>query len=98
MGTATGFAGASVSYVGNRLGPFLGRSLTGSPLPRAGFPDYTQIDARVGVRYDAWQFDVFVNNVADERGLLGGGGGSFNAATFNYIQPRTMGLSLSKAF
>jgi outer membrane receptor protein involved in Fe transport len=88
----TGFVGAAASYVGNRVGEF-----TGSP-QRQDLPGYTKTDLRAGTKYDSWTVNVFVNNVADTRGVLNGGLGQFPPYGFVLIQPRTVGLSASRAF
>ena len=88
----TGFVGAAASYVGNRVGEF-----TGSP-QRQDLPGYTKTDLRGGTKYDSWTVNVFVNNVADTRGVLNGGLGQFPPYGFVLIQPRTVGLSASRAF
>jgi len=93
----SGFVGASASYVGDREGVFQGSSL-GSPLPRQNYPSYARADLRAGVRRGAWATNLFVNNVADKRGVRGGGLGNFPPYAFQYIQPRTVGLSLSRTF
>jgi iron complex outermembrane receptor protein len=88
-----GFAGGSFSYVGDRKGVFRSVAL------RQTFPAYTQVDLRAGVRHDSWTVNAFITNVADKRGVLTGGlGTSPNPLAFNYIQPRTAGLALSKTF
>jgi outer membrane receptor protein involved in Fe transport len=57
---------------------------------------YAKIDVHVGLRYESWSASLFVNNVADKRGIVGPTNIPFLAA--NYIQPRTVGLSVSKSF
>ena len=86
------FASASVSYVGSREGIFV-------PSPqRQTFPGYTKTDLRAGVRYETWSANLFVNNLADRRGVLSGGIGALVPTTFNLIAPRTIGVSLTKNF
>ena len=88
-----GFVGGSVSYVGDRKGVF--RAVP----QRQTFPAYIQVDLRTGVKYDLWTVNAFITNVADKRGVLTGGlGTSPYPLAFNYIQPRTVGLSLAKSF
>jgi hypothetical protein len=41
---------------------------------------------------------MFVNNVADVRGVINGGLGYVTPFAFVYIQPRTIGLNVSKSF
>jgi outer membrane receptor protein involved in Fe transport len=88
----TGFAGASVSYVGRRENNFAPSYAPG----RLEFPSYTQTSLHAGARYESWTISAFVNNLTDERGIIG-----TNLPTFSniiYIQPRTAGLSVSKSF
>jgi iron complex outermembrane recepter protein len=94
-GDMEGYVGGSVAYVGERLGPFV--STFGTP-DRQEFPDYTQIDLRAGARGDIWSFNLFANNLTDERGVLSGGKGSFPPFNFQYTQPRTIGVSLTRTF
>jgi iron complex outermembrane receptor protein len=92
----TGFAAGSVSYVGVREGEF--PSVYSTPPERQDFPAYAKTDLRAGAKYQSWTVNFFVNNVADKRGLLSGGINSSPPFAFNYIQPRTAGFSVSKAF
>ena len=94
-GNVTGIAGAAVSYVGNRLGAFSG---AGSVVaPRVYLPAYARTDAHVGVRYDTWTVNAYVNNAFNRRGILESGADLLPVATL-YIQPRTVGLNLSKSY
>ena len=86
------FVGASASYVGSRYGVFL------AVPQRQYFPSYMKTDLRAGARFDSWTANLFVNNLADKRGVLAGGAGTLNPTAFNYIQPRTVGLSVAKTF
>jgi len=88
----TGFAGGKVSYVGDRLGVFTANGV------RQTYPAYTKLDLRAGLYYGSWTASVYVNNVADRRGLLSGGIGTFPAFAYYYIQPRTVGLNVVKNF
>ncbi len=90
---ATGFVGASASYVGDRKGRFF----TG--VSQGTFPAYTQMDARAGVRFASWTINAFVNNVTDKRGVLRSGlDSSFVTYAVTYTQPRTFGVSLTRDF
>ncbi len=93
LGAATGFVGGSASFVDDRKGGF-------RTLGRVIFPAYTQVDFRSGIQYGSWELSLFVNNLTDERGVLRGGlDSTAGAATlFTYIQPRTVGASLTKMF
>jgi iron complex outermembrane receptor protein len=97
IGQATGFVGASVSYVGLRESGFQSSSAT----PRFQYPAYTTINMHAGARYESWLFNLFVNNVGDKRGILGGNTGYGIGSSGYYaaiIQPRTVGLDISKQF
>ncbi len=88
----TGFVGAQASYVGDRV------SLFRPTAARQSFPSYTQTDLSAGARYDSWTVNLYVNNVADVRGMLDGGVGYLVPTAFYYITPRTIGMNLSKTF
>jgi iron complex outermembrane receptor protein len=97
IGEATAFMGGSVSYIGLRLGEF-----TSSPTPPpVQMPAFTTFNLHTGARYESWLMNLFLNNVADRRGITGysfydGAGTAADVATI--IPPRTVGLSVSKSF
>jgi len=88
-----GFVGGALSYVGDRLDAFS----SASP-QRTDLPAYGKLDLRAGTTYDSWTANVYVNNVTDKRGLISGGIGNQLPYSFYYIQPRTVGLSVTKTF
>lgn len=91
----TGFVGGSFSYVGARESEFA----TNPSTPRIRFPAYTDVDLHAGTRYATWTINLFVNNVANEHGVLGGGPNYAESAYYAvYVQPRTVGLSVTKTF
>jgi len=98
-----GFSGADVNYLGSRLYEFVTAPGPGqSPSARLGFPAYTQVNLHTGVRSGSWRLNVFVNNVSDRRAVIGLQPQAALGVTQGYyatvIQPRTVGLSLSRAF
>jgi iron complex outermembrane receptor protein len=95
LSNMTGFVGASVSYIGNRLGAFSGAGSL--PGPREYLPAYARTDAHIGMRYDTWTVNAYVNNAADKRGILERGVDLLPVATL-YIQPRTVGVNVTKIF
>lgn len=95
---ASGFIGGQVSYVGDRLGVFEGKTSTGAPAARQSFPAYTKTDLRAGVTYESWTFTLYGNNVTDRRALVGGGIGYVPSFGYVYITPRTLGATLSRTF
>jgi iron complex outermembrane receptor protein len=84
------FVSSSLDYVGSRLGPF--------GTTRAYYPDYTKINAGAGVNYGEWRINAYVDNLADRRGVIGGGVGYNPPNTIVYITPRTVGLNLARTF
>jgi hypothetical protein len=91
-GRLTGFAGAAVSYVGDRVGTFMATS------ERQILPAYTQANLRAGMMYDSWTANLFVTNPAESRGVLAGGLDRVPTNSFIYTQPRTVGLAISRTF
>lgn len=94
------FVGATASYVGDRYADFA----PAARFYRTRLPSYTSFDLRSGLTWDTWRWTLFVKNLTDERGLIGGGprragGGAIGDPFYvNYVQPRTIGLSVSKVF
>jgi iron complex outermembrane recepter protein len=93
-GSLTGFVGADVSYVGDRVNA-VGQ---GEGTVIGQYPSYTKIDLRGGADYGSWTVNLIATNLSDQRGIVGGGPGSANPAAFYYITPRTVGLNLVKTF
>ena len=102
MGQWTGFIGGSLAYVGAREGSFS----TTSTQVRLLYPAYSTINLHIGARSDLWTVNLLVNNAANKRGIVGGGqvsgidgpGEPGASATAFYIQPRTVGLTVSRDF
>jgi iron complex outermembrane recepter protein len=96
---AQAFAGTAISYIGNRIGEFVP---TAEEVPlRQYYPAYAQADLHAGIKTEAWRVSLFIRNVTDRRGVTGGGYNNqtnFNPYWLNYIQPRTIGVSLERTF
>jgi outer membrane receptor protein involved in Fe transport len=92
--SVSGFVGAAASYIGERLGAF---ESTSAP-QRQSLAGYLKADLSAGIRYDSWTANLFVSNVADKRGEVSGGLGYVPPFAFQYIQPRTVGLSVRREF
>ena len=92
----TGFVGGDVFYLGDRSGQFASVYLV-TP-QRQDLPSYTKLDLRGGVDYGTWKVNLYVNNVTDRRGVLDGGLDLIPNNAFVYIQPRTVGMTVSKTF
>jgi len=92
LGPLTAGFGGAVSYVGTRIGAF-------QVLPeRQVLPAYTQTDLHSSLHSDQWTFELYVNNVTDRRGIVGGGIGTAVPSSFGLIQPRTAGVSVARTF
>lgn len=87
-----GDIGGELSLVGDRKGNFTSSQSS----PRQDYPAYAQANLRAGVLYKSWTANLYVNNVGDRRGLVGGG--VFPSVGFEYITPRTVGLNVSREF
>jgi iron complex outermembrane recepter protein len=88
----TGFVGGDVNYVSHRLGFFT------VDANRTPFGGYSKANLHAGVDLHSWTVNAYLNNVGDRRGAIGGGQGYFPPYAVQYIQPRTIGLNVSKAF
>ena len=99
VGNISGSVGAQLSYVGDRLGQFLPSPSPGAPTPvRQVYPGYARLDLLAGLSFESWAANLYANNITDRRGVIGGGIGTTPPYAFYYIQPRTVGLSLTKNF
>ena len=105
----TGFVGGAVTYLGMREGEFPYYCIpaycggTGTIFPRAALPGYTTINMHMGARHESWLVNLYLNNVADRRGVAGATPGTVAVGvTGGYygtvIQPRTVGLSVARNF
>src|SRR5262249_19322228 len=99
-----GFVGGAVNYIGSRPEEFAsGPPPYTAQTQRAWLPAYTQINLRTGARYESWLVNLYVNNITDKRGLVGlfqygHNYGNKGDALATVIQPRTVGLSVSRNF
>jgi outer membrane receptor protein involved in Fe transport len=92
------WAGVGVRRVGQRNAGF---DSPQTSIPYFSVPGYTLVDAQLGVDVDGWEVGAFVRNLGDKRALSGADtaltafGGPLRATP---VQPRTVGLSLARAF
>lgn len=94
-GSLMASVGFTASYVGKRPGAFPPPGQPQTALPK---PAYTQYDLRAALHYDGFSLTAYVNNLTDKRGVLRDGDDALDPNLATYIQPRTIGLSLSKTF
>ncbi len=94
-----GFVGAAVSYVGDRKDVFTGGNpVTGIANPRQDLPAYTRTDLHTGLIDDSWKVSLYANNVTNQRGLISGGALTGDPYALFYIQPLTVGISVTRTF
>jgi outer membrane receptor protein involved in Fe transport len=90
--------GASARYMDARWSSFDGAAAIGS-YPQYHLPDYAVVDLRAGLQFGGGlgaQF--YVRNALNKLGQLSGVQGSFVGEEVAIIQPRTIGLNLTKRF
>ncbi len=93
IGGMTAFVGGTVAYVGDRIGIF------GATPLRQVYPAYSKVDARAGLRFNnSTTVNLFASNLTDKRGVLNGGVGYVPTYAYQYLRPRTIGLSVVKTF
>ena len=75
-----------------------GSAFPGMRTPSVPIMNYGSLDCRAGINLDHYDFSLYVNNVADRRGVTaayyGGEGADPNTNRVFYIQPRTVGLRI----
>lgn len=102
--SVTASFGATLTYVGQRQGEFVNidpETGLAQPELRQVYPDYATLDLNAGVDIDAFSVKLFIQNVSNKRGVIGGGFNNqttFNPNWFNYTQPRTIGLNVGYSF
>lgn len=95
-----GFIGANYRNIGERPSPFVANTATsGYYVPT---PAYYTLDLNAGLTHETWALKVFARNVTDQRGITSIGANTGVATSRDFqagvIQPRTIGVSLSKTF
>ena len=92
------YLGLTVRQVGQRNAGF---DAPGTSVPNFRMAGYTLADLQLGVDLDGWELGAFVRNLTDKRALSGADtaltafGGPLRATP---VQPRTVGMTLSRAF
>ena len=95
-GEVTGFIGGQIAYVGDRSDGFQSAGPTG-PVPPIDLPPYAKADVHGGARYGAWNVNLYANNVTNRLGVSHGGIQELQGKTV-FIQPRTVGVNLTRSF
>jgi len=97
----TASVGLTESLVGNQLGGFQSAATAGVAPPRQSYPSYARMDLRAGLKYATWDINLFANNVTNRRVIVPLGGLDAAPLPPNYfaiLQPRLVGLNLTKTF
>ena len=89
----TGFVGALFSYVGARQGEFATPYSPNAP-NRVLFPPYGELNLHAGARSDSWTLSLFANNVANRRGMVGGGYGYADSGLRRGLHPAAHGRAV----
>jgi iron complex outermembrane receptor protein len=97
VGGSGTFAAVNVGYTGDRNTSFPGSAGT----PNYKLPAYTVLDAQVGGNWAGFDLGVYVRNLTDERGQVSAYtqfAGLGAPVQVNFVRPRTVGVTLSRAF
>lgn len=97
LGEWTPFVGGTLHFIDSRASDFQAGS------SQVVLPDYTTVEARLGVDWKSWEIELYGKNLSGAKGMTyysasGTSAASGNAATVALIQPRTFGLVLRAAF
>ncbi|MGH8290526.1 MAG: TonB-dependent receptor [Steroidobacteraceae bacterium] len=93
VGDFEGVVGGDESYVGYRLDAFSSVSAQ-----RQNLPAYAKLNLHAGTTFKSWTVNFYVNNVFNRYGLISGGVGNAIPYAFYILQPRTVGVTVSKDF
>jgi outer membrane receptor protein involved in Fe transport len=101
----TGFVGGNWSFIGERLSTFQlfvpsqTDPTVSSTTPRFSIPSYSLVDLQTGVMWNGWRANVFLRNAFNKLGVVTADSRNGTAVTtVNFLQPRTVGLDVSKDF
>ena len=110
IGRNTAFVGASLRYTGKQRAGFRSE-FTGefdddgqpifAPLSQRRIPDYATLDLRAGVEFERFSIEAYARNVTNSHGItsLADADGIPNGGILAaFIQPRTLGLSVTAGF
>ncbi len=92
-GSWTGVAAGDVTYRGSTEGYFRSNSVYNLSLP-----SYTLVGLRLGVINGPWTANVFAHNLTDERAQVSAINSSQDPHGLLTVQPRTIGINLTRTF
>lgn len=93
VGEVTGAVGATLSYTGDRTGPFL--PMAGM---RAVYPAYSLFSLHADVERGGWRLNIAGTNLGNRRAVSYGGAGTEDPNQLEILAPRAVQLSISKQF
>ncbi len=103
--TYSAYVGSSLAYVGNRYAEFSNLLPIADPVANKAYgvrlkmPSYTTVDLRAGIYSDDWRFAAYIKNVGDKRGVVEATTrGATSAPQAIFLQPRTMGVNVTRSF
>lgn len=93
------YIGANWGYVGERQSELVNSAVAGA-VPRFDLPSYSVVDLRAGLTFDErYNLNLYARNILDEDGVVSANNrNGTNVTMVNFLQPRTIGLSLSVNF
>ena len=104
-GGMSGFVGGNWSYIGSRLSTFQlwvpdqTDPTLNTTSPRFALPGYSLVDLQTGTMWDGWRATLFLRNAFNKLGVVTADNRNGTSTTFaNFLQPRTVGLTVSKDF
>jgi len=96
------FVGATWSYIGSRFNDFSATEVAAGFVtdPRPELGSYTTVNLRAGLDNHRWAFELYGKNMGDTRGIAtyGNSGTPNFGGSVNYIQPRTIGGTVTLRF
>jgi iron complex outermembrane recepter protein len=94
----TGFVGGNWSFVGSRESSFVSSAVDSTP--RFTLPSYSLVDVQTGITYGSgWRASLFLRNAFNKLGVITADNRNGTSVTsVNYLQPRTVGMNVSKEF
>ncbi len=74
MGSVTPYVGGTLHYIGTRHSDFVGdlyQVVYGIPGRQFSIPAYVKLDLRAGLDWNAWNFEIYIKNLTDAKGVNG---------------------------
>jgi len=102
-GGLSGFVGGNWSFIGERQSTFqlfvpsATDPTVSATAPRFSIPSYSLVDLQTGVIWNGWRANLFLRNAFNKLGVVTADSRNGTSVTsVNFLQPRTVGLDVSK--